>query len=68
VKLHLAKGGMVDVPGINPGALPILRLHQYHCPNLLVDGQRLGDLDLKPSFKEDCPLNVDRAQLSKIGG
>jgi hypothetical protein len=66
MKLPVKGMGEQEIQGLTPSGLPALRLVQYHSPDLLVGGHRLGDIDLRPSFSE--PINIDRAQLAKLGG
>lgn len=68
MKLSVKHLSIVEVPGLNHGAIPIMRLLQYHCPDLLVGGYRLGDFDLKDIPSEKVHFsNVDRAQLAALG-
>lgn len=67
---------MVEIEGLTPAGLPSLRLLQYHSPQIILTCKRgsdflkicLADIDLAPSFSPRDALNVDRAQLAKLGG
>lgn len=66
----------VEIEGLTPNGLPALRLLQVHSPRMDITCKRgtdfikvsLGDIDLAPSLVSREALNVDRAQLSKLGG
>lgn len=73
----LVKGhGELEVEGLTPMSLAAFRLVQYHAPNLTVNclngsgflRVKLADIDLRPSFTPSEPVNMDRAQLAKLGG
>jgi hypothetical protein len=66
MKLPVKGMGEQEIQGLTTSGIPALRLVQYHSPDLLIGGYRLGDIDLRPSFSE--PINIDRAQLAKLGG
>ena len=68
MKLKTKTGESIEVRGLTPSSLPALRLVQFRSPDLTVDGYRLGDIDLNPSLSPEVPLNVDRAQLARLGG
>ena len=63
----IVKGKDVDVPGLIPGALPLLRLLQYRCPDLLVGGYRLGDMDIQHHSEAIHVDTMDKAQLAALG-
>lgn len=76
MKLLVKGHGELEIEGLTPAGLAALRLEQYHCPNLTLNALttsgvlrvQLADIDLRPSFSPQEPLNADRAQLSKLGG
>ncbi len=74
MKLRTLTLGELEFEGLTPAGLPALRLISYHCPNLPLKATNgpgyvmvnLRDIDLNPSFSPE--INIDRAQLSKLGG
>jgi len=76
VRVSVTGHGELEVEGLTPASLAALRLVQYHAPNLTVNCHngvgflrvRLADIDLRPSFAPSEPVNMDRAQLAKLGG
>lgn len=74
MKLKTLALGELEFEGLTPTGLPSLRLLAYHCPDLPLKATNgpgyvmvnLRDIDLNPSFSHE--INIDRAQLSKLGG
>ena len=75
MKFEVKGHGMLAIEGLTPAGLPALRLVQYHAPNLTVNAHngvgmlrvKLADVDLRPSFAREEPVNTDREQLSRLG-
>lgn len=76
MKFKVKGHGELEIEGLTNAALAAFRLVQYHSPNLTVNCHngtgflrvRLADVDLQPSFTPSEPINMDRAQLAKLGG
>jgi len=74
MKLRTLTLGELEFEGLTPAGLPALRLISYHCPDLPLKATigpghvmvNLRDIDLSPSFSHE--INIDRAQLAKLGG
>ena len=68
--------GKMEIEGLTPAGLPALRLVQYHCPEFQVACHNgigilrvcLKDVDLNSNISPRDTVNVDRAQLAKLGG
>ena len=69
MKLVVKGLGEQEIRGLVPAGLPALRLVQYHSPDLLLGGYRLGDIELRPSLNTETVhvSNMDRAQLAALG-
>lgn len=65
--------GVVTLPGVGNAAVPAFRLVAHHAPQARIEAELNGRTTIVPLGELDwghesmCQLNVDRAQLAKLG-